>query len=234
MSKSKTTNTTQQVLDRQARDHTAGGIMTVPAGAIVTGNPWSQFSNALEPYVGITQRLKFSKQGEWMISDTETLPPGTRCMARTDLMSYGWNKFLDGKLVEQRTGKLADHFTPSSRNELGDTDQSQWELQPDGTRKDPWAFCSSLPLVLISSGEAFVFTSYSRGGLRALGQLASAYGRRVGHAPRSLPVVELKPDHYKHKLYGKIFVPLLHIVGWTDDDGRPLSTSTELADQIPF
>jgi len=48
-----------------------------------------------------------------------------------------------------------------------------------------------------------------------------------------LPIVELQPDSYKHKQYGKIFFPVLHIVGWTDDKGEQLSLKDDMEDDIP-
>ena len=63
---------------------------------------------------------------------------------------------------------------------------------------------------------------------------ARAYGKRADKQPKSLPVVELQPDSYKHHQYGKIYVPQLHIVTWTDDSGAPLSAAADLDDEIPF
>jgi len=44
--------------------------------------------------------------------------------------------------------------------------------------------------------------------------------------------VELRPDHYRHRTYGKIFYPVMHIVGWTDANGNPISIADELNDGI--
>ena len=66
------------------------------------------------------------------------------------------------------------------------------------------------------------------------GLLSRAYGKRADKQPKSLPVVELQPDSYKHRQYGKIYVPALHIVGWTDANGVPLSAAADLNDEIPL
>jgi len=48
-----------------------------------------------------------------------------------------------------------------------------------------------------------------------------------------LPIVELQSDNYKHPKYGKIFFPLLHVVGWTGASGDPLSLADDLNDDLP-
>jgi hypothetical protein len=197
-------------------------------------NPWIEVSAELDKFIA-APFVRFSKQGEFAISDTEAIPAGTRCIAHADETMFGWRKWVDNKLVETRMGRVADRFVPAQRHELGDTDESQWELQDDGTRRDPWQFCASVPLTRLDTGESYVFSVSSKGGLRAVNGLTRTYGSRVrakGDAA-GLPVAELRPDSYKHNRYGKIFFPVLHVVGWTGADGKPLSTSDDLEDAIP-
>jgi hypothetical protein len=42
----------------------------------------------------------------------------------------------------------------------------------------------------------------------------------------------LRADHYRHRTYGKIFYPVMHIVGWTGVDGKPLPIADDLNDEI--
>jgi hypothetical protein len=44
--------------------------------------------------------------------------------------------------------------------------------------------------------------------------------------------LKLHPDSYKHPRYGKIFVPVLHVVNWTGADGKPLSLKDDLSDDL--
>ena len=173
--------TAAEVLARQKADHAAGGIaapkppakgtaVAKPATAdlAVPDNPWMEVSNVLDQFVG-APRLKFTKDGEFAISDTENVPAGTRCIAHVDALEFGWVKWVDNQPVERRSGSVADRYMPVSRSELGDLDESKWEIQPDGTRRDPWQFQAQLPLTRLDTQETLEFTTGSKGGLRAIG-----------------------------------------------------------------
>jgi hypothetical protein len=197
-------------------------------------NPWIEVGAELDKYVG-APFLKFSKQGEFAINDVEIIPDGTRCIAHTDDTELGWQKWQDNRPVERRVGRIADKFIPPQRAELGDTDERQWELQDDGKRRDPWQFVMTVPITRMDTGETYLFTASSKGGLACVGKLVRAHGRRVqGEKVPGKPVVELKADFYKHRTYGRINVPAMPIVNWTGANGKPLSTADDLRDEIPF
>jgi hypothetical protein len=208
----------------------ASGTALVADGS----NPWIDVSSELDKFVG-APFVRFSKQGEFEISETETIPAGTRCTAHVDEVMFGWRKWLDNKLVETRMGRVADRYVPAQRRDLGDTDESDWEIQDSGDRRDPWQFCASLPLTRQDTGESYLFSVSSKGGIRCINGLTRTYGSRVrakGDAA-GLPIVELRPDSYKHKQYGKIFFPVLHVVNWTGVAGEPLSLADDMEDAIP-
>jgi hypothetical protein len=201
-------------------------------------NPWIEIGTELDKYLG-APLLKFTKQGEFAISDLDTIPVGTHCITHCDKMEIGWIKWIDGRPSsdpgDRKLGLVADGFIPPKRSDLPDTDETQWEIE-DGEPRDPWAFQMSVPLTLLNAGgETYKFVTPSKGGLRCLSGLTRAYGKRVqakGDAAGQ-PVVELRSDSYKHRKYGKIFYPVMHIVGWTGPDGNPLSLVDDIEDTIP-
>jgi hypothetical protein len=232
--------TTEQVLKEQeaqanaARENAVAVRTSNTALLADSSNPFIEVSAELDKFVG-APFVRFSKQGEFEISETETIPAGTRCIAHVDEVMFGWRKWLDNKLVETRMGRVADRYIPTLRRDLGDTDEGDWEVQDDGSRRDSWQFCASLPLTRLDTGENYLFSVSSKGGLRCINGLTRTYGTRVrakGDAA-GRPIVELQPDSYKHRTYGKIFFPVLHVVGWTGSDGRPLSLADEMEDAIP-
>ena len=231
--------TTEQVLkeqEAQAKATRENAVVKAGNTALIAdgSNPWIEVSAELDKFVG-APFVRFSKQGEFEISDTETIPAGTRCVAHADEIMFGWRKWLDNKVVETRLGRVADCYVPARRQDLGDTDEDEWEMQDDGTGRDPWQFCASVPITRLDAGESYLFSVSSKGGLRAINGLTRGYGKRVQDKDdmAGLPIVELKSDSYKHKQYGKIFFPVLHIVGWTDVDGKPLSLADDMDDAIP-
>jgi hypothetical protein len=207
---------------------------TAPVNTVVvSSNPWSTVASALDEYIGPTL-IKFTKDGQFALSDVDTVPLGTRCIAHVDKVAFGWVKWSDNKVVERHMPLTADGEKPLKREQLGDTDESRWEVQSDGSRRDPWQFQAQLPLTRCDTDEGFVFCTGSKGGLNAVNKLVRTYGSRISRGAAGDPVIELKSDRYKHHVYGWINYPLFHITNWLDDGGKPLPVDKDLNDQIPF
>jgi hypothetical protein len=169
--------TTEDVLKEQEarakaeRENVPAVKTSSTALATDNANPWIEIGAELDKFLG-AQMLKFNRQGEFALSDIDTVPSGTRCVAHCDAMELGWVKWADGKPVDRKMGRVADGFIPPAREGLPDRDETQWEIQDDGTRRDPWAFQMSAPLTrLDAGGETYQFTAGSKGGLRCLTDL---------------------------------------------------------------
>ena len=158
--------------------------------------------------------LKFVK-GKWYVGDDE-LPAGREFIAHAHQLAHGWVKFSDGKLVEQRVGIVADGFVIATRDELGDTDSSEWDKDGAGAPRDPWTTQYYLPLEDAETGELFTFVTGSQGGNSAIGKLTSQFVRNVRNG---LPMVRLAAGSYKHKTFGRVEVPELRVTGWTGAPG---------------
>jgi hypothetical protein len=234
MVKRKVRTADEVVKDQKAR--AARDLTVAPAASTALstgGNCWLEIGAELDKYLG-APLLKFSKQGEYAISDIDTIPPGTRCIAHCDHLELGWVRWADGKPTDRKVGLVADGFVPPNRGDLPDRDEATWEIQDDGTRRDCWAFQMAVPLTrLDAGGETYQFTAGSKGGLRCLSALTRAFGKRVADKKPGLPIVELQSDSYKHPRYGKIFFPVMHVVGWTGSDGKPETLGTEMNDALP-
>jgi len=239
MSARKKIPTTEDVLKDQQRqaDTQRGNAAMVKKAANVlvadVSNPWIEVGAELDKFLGAPM-CKFTKQGEFSISDIDNIPDGTRCIAHADEIRLGWQEWMDGRPFDRCAGRVADGFVPPPRSELGNLDERQWELQDDGSRRDPLQFFMEVPITrLDAGGETYNFKTGTKGGLTCVSKLIRAYGRRVQDKKvPGLPIVELRADHYRHRTYGKIFFPVMHIVGWTDADGKPLSIADDLNDQI--
>jgi hypothetical protein len=197
-------------------------------------NTWLEIAAELDQFFGLPF-LRFSKAGEFTLSDVDVVAAGTRCVAHVTEVEHGWRKWLGNKLADRKVGKIVDGFIPGPRGQLGDTDEQQWEIGNDGERRDPWQLYASIPLVRLDTNEGYAFSMSSKGGMRAIYSLVRAYGGRVrDHGETAgLPIVELQPGHYRHRQYGKIFFPDLKIVNWTGGDGKPLSIADDMNDSLP-
>ena len=235
------TQTVAEVLARQKAQAEAqrangdGSVSTTvkptPA-ATAEANPWIEVSSALDKVLGAPM-LKFTKQGDYAVSDLDGVPEGTRCVAHIDMVEFGWVRWAGGQVAERRMFRVADRQHPPQRSELGDNDKTQWETEQDGKPRDPWQFQAALPLSRTDTDEGYSFTTGSKGGLGAVNKIVRTYGNRLANGKTGLPVVELRSGKYKHPVYGWIYYPILHIVNYTDDVGKPLSLSADLNDEIP-
>jgi hypothetical protein len=126
-----------------------------------------------------------------------------------------------------------------ARQTLGYTNTAEWEAGADGAPKDPWQFVNYLPLVRLDDGEAYSFTTSSRGGLNAIGKLAGQFARLRWKHRGMVPVVAIEVGSYQHDRYGKIKFPVFRIVDWQPEggEGAPVpdapSIADELSDEIP-
>src|SRR5262249_50324906 len=80
----------------------------------------------------------------------------------------GWVRLARGEPVRRVLREPGKPFP--QRNELGDTDQSQWPLF-DGQPSDPWTLSNELLLIKKETGRPVIFASTSWTGREAVADL---------------------------------------------------------------
>ncbi len=200
------------------------------------GDPYAAYGAA----VGTdTPFLKFVK-GQFKYGvDDEVLPLGTRLVSHMAELKAGYIKWKDGVPETETMVRIADGKPIPQREDLGDDDRNDWETDPNGTPQDPWQICNTLPMKDPETGQEFIFTTGSRGGIGAIGKLASGYGRARYKQADKLPVIEIGADSYRHKTYGDVSYPTFKIVEWRSEAGliageANTSLDAELDDSVPF
>jgi hypothetical protein len=181
MRKKRSTEDVLKEQEARARTDRENAVAVSSKNTLATDNtnPWIEIGNELDKHLG-APLIRFTKQGEFALSDVDTVPDGTKCIAHCDAIELGWIKWQDGKPVDRKVGLVADKFVPPTKDQLPDRDETQWEVQDDGTRRDPWAFQMSVPLTrLDAGGETYCFATGSKGGLRCLSALTRTFGKRV-------------------------------------------------------
>lgn len=193
--------------------------MSSTALATDNDNFFSAFGRAVSQRTIHGDLLKFNK-GEWVAGqDEREIEEGTRLVAIMDELTIGWLKWEDRKPVENEMGRVADGFRPVKRSELSSADPSQWPTDKSGKPQDPWQLTNNLPLKEASGDRLYTFSTSSKGGLSAIGQLCEAYGKMLRARPDQLPIVELGASSYKHDDFGRVHTPVLKVVGWTPKAG---------------
>lgn len=71
------------------------------------------------------------------------------------------------------------------------------------------------------AGVEVLYKASSRGGLNAIDKLLSALQVQLANTPsHPCPVVQLQCDSYQHAKYGRIYIPVLDVVDWSDMSGN--------------
>ncbi len=206
----------------------------VPA---IQSDPYAEYGRTVS---SDTPFLKFVK-GQFKYGvDDEVLPIGTRLVPHMGELRAGYIKWKDGAPETETMVRIADGKPIPQREDLGDNDRNEWETDPNGTPQDPWQECNTLPFKDPETGQEFVFSTGSRGGIGAIGKLSTSYSRERQKQAGKLPVIEINSGSYRHRTYGDVAFPTFKIVGWKSEgaliagDTSDTKTDAGLDDKIPF
>jgi hypothetical protein len=184
-------------------------------------NPYIAFGDSVSQSNIVGHLLKFTKFGEFEAGENSiNIPHGTELIAHMGDVLIGWQRWQDQRPTEQVMGLVRDNFQPPRRSELGDNDQSLWEVDDSGKSRDPWQKTTMVIFKGLDNDELYTFSTSSKGGIQAVGKLSKEYGKQMRMRPNQFPVVRLGWDSYEHsnKQYGEIRYPVFEIVGWADRD----------------
>ncbi|MBF0562276.1 MAG: hypothetical protein HQL37_09700, partial [Alphaproteobacteria bacterium] len=132
---------------------------TQPAGALAYPADHDPYA-AYGEQVSATKVYVTFKNGEFLYGvDQEEIPEGTRFIANMAGLLIGWKHWSGKKVTDERMGLLAEGYQPPPRNELGDHDQSVWELDDKRQPRDPWQQTNELTLRGPETGDEFVFAT---------------------------------------------------------------------------
>lgn len=217
-------------------------------------DPFAAYANAVAPRNIIGTLLRFSKGDYFAGEEAALVPTGTVVTANVGELLVGWVRWSENKPTDHIMLRVADGKALPKRSELGDIDEEKWEVDSRGERRDPWQFTNYLPL-MSEGGELFTFTTASRGGIGAIGELCRRYAQHRKRHPDVLPMIALDVDSYQHKVkeYGRIKFPKFTPAGWAPkatfdaalaaagiavaeaEPAEPLpTTAEELSDTVPF
>jgi hypothetical protein len=190
---------------------------------------------------GIAGRLiKWSKGGEFIFHDTdEPISEETDFVALCHETLVGLMKFNPDAPPDRIMGLLYDGFQMPDRAALGDNDPAKWPIGLDGKPADPWQHMIYLVLQHGDTAELATFTTSSKTGRRAVGNLLRHYDRMLRTHPGELPVVRLKKGGFQHRdeRIGWVATPAFAVVGRApmDSVAKPDSSpAADMDDKIPF
>ena len=193
---------------------------TPPTREIAPATPENYRARYLDEVApsGIVGRLvKFDKTGAFITSDDgEEIPEASEFVALCDQTVVGWQRFNGpGEPPDKVMGLLYDNFQMPPRESLGDLDPKGWELGLDGKEQDPWQHAQMLVLQNAATQEMYTFTTSSKTGRRAVGNLLKHFDRMQKTNPGELPVVRLRKGSFAHRdeRIGMVNVPVFVVCG---------------------
>ena len=234
---------------RQAQAPISPGVPAVapkPSTAVMTSAERnreyrSRYLDEVAPS-GIAGRLiKFSRDGDYITTDDDqVVPADAEFVLLADDSQIGWLKFNGpGEAPDRVMGLLFDGFEMPPRESLGDLDPAKWELGLDNQPQDPWTHQQNIVLQNTETQELFTFSTSSKTGRRAVGNLLRHYQRMQKTRPDELPVIRLGKGGFQHRdtRVGFVSTPVFVVVGRAprDSAAKPdTSIGAYLDDTIEF
>lgn len=167
--------------------------------------------------------LRMMKSGDWVFGQTnEEVQPGSHWAVNIMSLAHGWCCWVDTGSKNELKGEVMDSMTRPKPPRPGPI---------DGT---PFAEQRQFDLKCINGddkGTEVLFKTNSLGGMKAVDGLLVDIQKRLA-APDGraypCPVLELGEEYYDHSKYGRIYTPVLKVVGWSNMNGelqgkRPLA-----------
>jgi hypothetical protein len=153
--------------------------------------------------------LRLLKDGDWVFGQSnEEVQSGSRWAVNVGTIEHGYVCWIDGSLRGESMISVFKH-KPERPPMIEGTpykEQRSFDMKcMDGDDQD----------------TEVVYKTSSISGMAATDKLFAALQSRVTEDQTYIyPVVQLDVDHYNHKKHGKIYTPILNIVGWVDANGE--------------
>ena len=159
--------------------------------------------------------LKNGKDGIWTVGqDEQVIGSDVNVVVNSLSLMNGyvcWTNYDGGRKNEKMGEEMSSLNAPPINAAALPEQAFAWRPQQSVRAK----FASG-PL----AGREAIWVTSSVGGLGAMGGLIDAIMARVDSGkPDVFPIVNLSSKSYPHKSYGKIYNPVLNIVGWATVDG---------------
>jgi len=168
--------------------------------------------------------LKMDKGGHWVYGANQTeVEDDTRWAVNPMSFVHGFIAWGEGEVLDEKMVPVTE-----PRPEVG-------AAPPDA--KKGWEVQVGMGLKCLTGADKDMevrYTVTSVGGKKAVQQLGVAIAQQVETDPsKPVPIVRLKKDHYQHKSYGKIYVPVFEILEWVSMDGKSDAAEETPAEEAP-
>jgi len=203
--------------------HDMENIMTTALTTLSSlRNSLQAFRNSTPRSLGQTGYMKFSK-GDWTFGkDDAPLDLDGSYILHPHTLMHGWICWRNGSLFNEILIPFTQQLPPEESIKPAAPDPA-----PDSDDQPGYQHQMAFQVVGVDgrqAGTQLTFKTGTVGGRSAVDKLVEALMARMddvearGGEGGIFPVVQFATDSYKHKTRGKIFVPLIEVVGWSTNE----------------
>jgi hypothetical protein len=153
--------------------------------------------------------LRLLKSGDWVFGQSdEEVQEGSRWAVNVATIQHGYVCWIDGAI----------------RGEVMTSVFAHKPERPPAIEGTPYKEQRSFDMRCMDGDDAGTEVIYKVSSLSGMGTSDKLFAALQARAEEDknfiFPVVTLDVDHYNHKKHGKIYTPVLNIVGWVDANGE--------------
>ena len=183
-----------------------------------------------QPLWGEDEELGFI-DGEWRLGlyEGELLEFGTKIVIYMPTLEHGWQRRSNDDIVESALVDVESGQSPPRRVDLGDRDESLWNIGKSGQPQDPWERVVRFSCYVIGDDRRLSFNGNTPNARDAIAPICNEYGHIILDHPEVSPIVELSgladPNNWSINL-----MPRFKLTGWKGagslaGDGTTLPTA---------
>ena len=168
--------------------------------------------------------LRMGTDGEWVFGqDDNVVKAGTEAVINPLSIRHGYTCWTNRGKAEGKNENLGeDMFRLSEPVPMAH--ELVQHKDPKTGAACPWKDQLSMDVKFMDGkhkGVQVLFKTSSVGGMNACRGLMDAMLERLDEDTEFVcPIISIDNDSYKHKSYGKTYVPKLEIIGWANLDGE--------------
>jgi hypothetical protein len=173
--------------------------------------------------------LRLLKDGNWVFgAEDHPLKSGTAVVVNVLSVQHGFTCWSNSDNPSVKNENLGEVMLP-----LSQTPPARDQLPQHGF---PWKDQLSVDVKVLDGtykNTQILYKASSDGAMTTLGGLLDAMLDRLDQDTDFVcPIVELGVDFYKHKKWGKTYMPIFDIVGWMDMEGNEEDAGEEQQDEV--
>lgn len=153
--------------------------------------------------------LRLLKDGDWVFGQgNEAVQEGSRWVINVASIGHGYCCWIDGALRGEVMSSVFDHKPAQPAPVEGTSFKEQRSFDMKCIDGD-------------DAGTEVLYKTSSLSGMSESDRLFATLQARVADEQVYIfPVVQLEVSSYPHKKHGKIYTPVLTVVGWVDQNGE--------------